>query len=94
MHGSKEKEAANEAMLIGSRVKIYSLIHEEGKKHKGRMTVCTKMWTVERRYPRFVLMVDKHGIRECFSYWYLRRHMKPPKCARRPGGGTKWEWEY
>lgn len=79
----------------GDKIKLYDLEREEdeyGRKNKAS-TICYKVWAVEKCYPHVILLVDKSGNHECFSYWHIKKHMKPPVKKKNEGGHLAWVWE-
>lgn len=83
----------HETLQEGTWVKIYGLAHDDNHDHGSASVVCVKIWQIVKCYPHFILMRDKHGIRECFSYWELRRRIRPPKRIKKISGAIGWEWE-
>lgn len=80
-------------MRTGDKIKLYKIVRKETERGEklNQAKIVRKVWTVAGIFPHFVLLVDRHGIRECFSYWYLRRHMHIPKRVVR-NGMSVWEW--
>lgn len=80
-------------MKVGDKIKLYDVYRAEnspkGNVHMSR--VVGKVWTVAGFYPYVVLLVDRYGNRECFSYWYLRRHMRAP-VRKVIHNQVYWEW--
>lgn len=80
-------------MRTGDRIKLYKIVRKEtdrcGKMNQAK--VVSQIWTVAGIYPHCVLPVNRHGTRECFSYWYLRRHTHVPRRVER-NGVQVWEW--
>lgn len=81
-------------MKPGDKIKLYMTVREEGRQGEklNSTRVVGKVWTVVKFFPHFVLLVDRYGIRECFSYWYLRRHLHKPKRVLQNDKGI-WIWE-
>lgn len=79
----------------GDSIKLYDLEHKEdehGRKSPASV-ICYKVWTVEKCYPHAILLADELGIHECFSYWHIKRHVKPPVRKKNAGGSLAWVWE-
>lgn len=89
---SRKNEKRTAALPAGMQVKVYGIARDDEHSHGGENTVYFKVWQVVKCYPRFVLMQDRYGIRECFTYWELRRRIRPPKRVKRPGECIKWDW--
>ncbi len=80
-------------MRTGDKIKLYRIARREtdrcGKMNQAK--IISQIWTVAGIYPHFALLVNRYGIRECFSYWYLRRHAHVPRKTER-NGVIVWEW--
>lgn len=80
-------------MKTGDRIKLFRLVRKEtdGCGKANEKAVVCQMRTVAGIYPHVVLLVNRHGTRECFSRWYLRRHAHAPERVER-NGMMVWEW--
>ena len=91
--GKRTAKMESERLPSGTQVKVYGISHEDVNGDGKTATVYFKVWQVVKYYPHFILMQDKRGIRECFTYWELRRRLRPPRRVLKSTGEAKWVWE-
>lgn len=75
-------------MRPGDKLTLYQIGTIEDGSRSDEKRVTKKVWTVIKEYPHFVLCKDRNGIRECFSYWHIRKYGKRPVQIVRGGETT------